>query len=311
MAKAVYHVALRLISRSIRSGLTGLCALLPCVANALPGIDTNVDICGQPATFPYVSAGYVADEKQDIDGGLGEVEQVNTAFDLMLRPDDRWSFGVGHRYAILKVDPLEAETNGHLHTLFFPLHWQSRSESGSFRASIAPAISTSSNILKDPGQYSADALQFLAALEWAQSLATAVNLRYGICGDHRFGNYRIYPLVSVDWQPNSDWAIEVGFPTLQARYRISSRFSSSVRFTPDGNEWHVADKSLENESRLVYEAYLLEWTLSWQASRSLALTASVGRQYQNRYEMTLRDGSQVQLSSEPSTRIGAALLWRF
>lgn len=285
--------------------------MLPCVAYALPGVDTNVDICGQPAAFPYLSAGYLADENQDIDGGLGEVQQVNTVFDLLLRPNDTWSFGVGHRYAILDFDSLEPETNGHLHTLFVPLHRQSRSETGSFRASIAPALSTSSNILKDPGEYSADALQLLAALEWGRSLGRKANLRFGVCGDHRFGSYRIYPLISVDWQPNADWSIEVGFPTLQARFRISSRFSSSVRFTPDGNEWHVAGKSLENQSRLVYEAYLLEWTLSWQASRSLAVTASVGRQYQNRYEMTLQDGSQVQLSSEPATRIGAAMVWRF
>ena len=84
-----------------------------------------------------------------------------------------------------------------------------------------------------------------------------------------------------------------------------------IRIAPDGNEWFVLDRNLENHSQFVYEAYALEWIFEWALNESFAITASVGRQIDNRFEMTLLDRSRVRLSSDPATRVGAALEWRF
>ena len=84
-----------------------------------------------------------------------------------------------------------------------------------------------------------------------------------------------------------------------------------MRITPDGNEWFVLDKPLINNSQFVYEAYALEWTFDWALNESFVISASVGRQFHNRFEMTFQDQSRVRLSGDPVTRVGAALEWRF
>ncbi|MCH8117486.1 MAG: hypothetical protein IIA78_05125 [Proteobacteria bacterium] len=284
-----------------------MCLSLFCFSNSLAG----VDICRQPTVYSQLSIAYYKHEKSSFESGIGETKQENVNFDLLFKLNDNWAFGAGHRYTILNVEPLELQTNGHLHTFFLPLHRQSQSDRKSFRFSIAPALSASSNVMRNPGEYQVDALQLLAALVWSRQLSDRMSLRYGVCGDHRFGRYEIYPLISVAWQPHADWTVELGFPASQLTYRVSASLTSSLRIAPDGNEWYVRDKSLQKRSRLVYEARMLEWAFNWQAHEHIVMTASVGRQFHNRYEMTLLDDSRVRLSSDAVTRIGAALAWRF
>ncbi len=254
---------------------------------------------------------YYDHEKSSFETNVGETDQVNVNFDLLFKLNHNWAFGAGHHYTALNVDPLELQTNGYLHTFFLPLHRQSQSDRKSFRFSIAPALSASSNVMKSPGEYNTDAFQLLVALVWSRQLSDRVNFRYGVCGDHRFGSYEIYPLVSVDWRPHADWTIELGFPTSQLTYQVSRSVTSSLRIAPDGNEWYVKDKALEMQSQVVYEARLLEWAFNWQAHKRFTVMASVGRQFHNRYEMTLLDESRVRLPSDSVTRVGAALAWRF
>jgi len=293
--------------KTVRRCVIGMCLSLCCVSNSLAG----VDICQQPTAYSQLSIAYYKDEKSTFESGIGEIGQENTSFDLLLHSKKNWAFGVGHRYTILNVDGLQLQTNGHLHTFFLSLHKQSQSDNKSFRFSVAPALSASSNVMKDPGEYSGDAIQVLAALVWGNTLSDRVTLRYGVCGDHRFGRYEIYPLISMDWQPHADWTIELGFPTTRVVYKASRNITSSLRIAPDGNEWFVMDKTLQKQSQFVYEALLLEWAINWQAHEHFRISASLGRNFDNRYEMTLLDDSQVQLSSDPATRIGAAVAWRF
>jgi hypothetical protein len=298
---------LRILWRLLRSCAIGMCISLSCLSISLAG----VDVCQQPTAFSHLSIAYYNHEESAIERSIGETNQENYNFDLQFELNENWAFGVGHRYVILNIDPIELQTNGHLHTFFLPLHKQSQSDGQSFRFSIAPALSASSNVMKDPSEYSADALQLLAALVWSRKLSERATFRYGICGDHRFGNYEVYPLISVDWQPHADWVIELGFPTTRLTYQVSRNITSSLRIAPDGNEWYVKTKSLEKRSRVIYEASLVEWAFNWQAQKHFAITASIGRQFHNRYAVTLQDESQVRLSSDSVTRIGAALEWRF
>jgi len=271
----------------------------------------NVDICQEPAADSHLSIAIYQHDKSSFERDLGETRQEGYDFDLQFGSTNKWTFGVGHHYRFLNVDRPELQTNGHLHTFFLPVHRLSKGDGKSFRISFAPALSASSNVMKDPGEYGADALQLLAALVWSRQLSDNVDIHYGLCGDHRFGSYQVYPLVSVDWQPHPDWKIELGFPASQLSYQVSKRLVSLLRISPDGNEWYVRDESLEKQSQLVYEAYTLKWAFNWQAHERVTLTASVGIQFHNRYEMTLLNDSRVRLSSESVARAGAALAWRF
>jgi len=298
---------MRIITRLLHSWLAMPCLYLSCVSNSL----ASVDICQEPTAGSHLSIAYQKDEKSSFERGLGEARQENYEFDLQFDLNNKWVIGAGHRYTNLNVGGLDLQSNGHLHTFFTPLHRLSQAEGKRFRFSIAPALSASSNVMKDPGEYSADALQLLVALVWSRQVSAQVGMRYGICGDYRFGNYRIYPLVSVDWQLHPDWKIELGFPVSQLSYRISINLVSSLRVAPDGNEWYVSDKSMQKKSKLVYEAYALEWAFDWRGHERLSLTASVGIQFDSRYELTLLDDSRATVSGESVARIGTAFVWHF
>ena len=262
-------------------------------------------------TYSHFSGAYYNHEKSSIDGTLGATNLENYNFDLLFNLNDKWIFGAGHRYTILNVNGLELQTNGHLHTFFLPVHRLSQTDRGSFRISIAPALSASSNVMKSPNEYTADTFQFLAALVWSRHISDRLSLRYGICGDHRFGSYQIYPLIAVEWRPHPDWTVELGFPTSQLNYQVSANLTSLLRIVPDGNEWYVKDKDLEQQSHLVYEAFTFEWVFNWQAHKDFLITTSVGWQFHKRYEATRLDDSRIRSASASGARLGLALLWRF
>lgn len=291
----------------VQSCFTSLCLLPFCISSSLAG----VDICRPPAPFSHLSIAFSRQQASSIEPANGEVDQENSRFDLQLQLRNDWTFGAGHRYTILNIDPLQPQTNGHLHTYFLALHKQRRLANSSVRFSIAPALSASSNVAKKPAEYSADALQVLAALIWSRQLSDRSRLWYGACGDHRFGGYKFYPSVGIEIKAADDWTIELGFPASQLTHRISGNLRSSLRIRPDGNEWYVEDEGLEKESRVVYEGWSLEWDVEWQVNEHFLITAGVGRQFRNRFELTLLDDSRVRFHSDPATRFSAAVAWRF
>jgi hypothetical protein len=288
--------------------LAALWLYLACVPDSL----ASVDICQKPVSDSYFSTDFNKHNQSSLEGNLGNARQENYDLDLVVKSKDNGlSFGFGHRYTIINFDRITPGTNGHLHTLFLPFHKLSQNNHRNFRVSIAPAVSASSNVINHPGRYTADALQLLAALVWDRHLSDQVSLQYGICGDHRFGSYQIYPLISVHWQLHPDWEAELGYPAARLSHQLSPKLNSVLRITPDGNEWYVLDEDRTQRSKFVYESYALEWTFNWQVREKLTLTASVGRQLRNRYQITLQDGSRIQLAGDSASRIAAGLRWRF
>jgi hypothetical protein len=304
---SVRRAIIRINSPWVRTCLIGLVLCLPCTSFA----SSDIDVCQEPTAESHLSIGYFNYETTPFEGFLGTSDRENFSTDLLFRLNSHWFLGGGHRSEILNVDRLELQTNGFLHTFYFPVVWVNRSDEKSFQFSIAPALSASSNVTSEPSEYTADALQILASVVWGWQISDRLGLRYGVCGDHRFGEYRVYPLISANWQPHPDWRIELGFPSSEVTYRITERLTSSLRITPNGNEWYVKDRSLQQHSQLVHEAYVLEWRFNWRAHENLILTANVGREFHSRYELTLLDGSSVRLSSSPATRIGVGLAWLF
>ena len=302
-----HDATLTVLCRFVRALAVGMSVFLLYSSNSL----ASVDVCQQPSNFSHLTVAYYGHSTSDVAGSAGQIDRENRNVDLQFKMDETWSFGVGHRYVILDMDPIELQTNGHLHTLFFPVHRQSTSGSKGFRFSIAPSLSASSNVLKDPGEYSTDTFQFLAALVWSRELSDRVELRYGVCGDHRFGSYEIYPSITIAWQPRTDLMVEMGFPTTRLSYQASPNTSLSLRIAPYGNEWHVKSKDMDNQSQLVFEASLVECAITWQARKQLSVTASVGRIFHGQYDVTLLDDSRVGFSYDAVTRVGAALEWRF
>lgn len=280
---------------------------LPCLSHAAPA----VDVCRDPADEPTISAAYYDNAASPFDRNPGRTDRDDFSTDVLLTSGGPWAFGGGHRSAILNVDQLEPQTNGYLHTFFFTAHRFARSGNRGLRFSVAPALSASSNITKDTDEYTADAVQLLVAVVRNQQLSERVGLRYGICGDHRFGGYRVYPAIGFRWQGHPDWTVDVGFPDSQLSYQASRRIATSLRLTPNGNEWYVKDKSLDKYSRFAYSASLAQWALDWRVHEDLVLSASIGKEFARRYEMTLTDDRRVRLDSKAGVRLGIAVAWLF
>ena len=286
-------------------------AIVLCVTSSFSSISiAGANVCDQPADHSFVSVGFNNSEESDV-AGINRVDLRSTNFDLRSARHDSWTFGVSHRYDKFGFDPIDLQTNGHLHTLFFPLHRQFRSGRKGFRVSLAPAATASSNVIGHLSRYSSDALNLLVALTWSTSLSDQSTLRYGICGDNSFGEYTLYPSIGIGWKPHADWKIELGFPITRLTFQATRDISSSLRVMPDGNEWYVKDKSLEEDSQFVFEAILAEWAVRWQALDRLSVMASVGRQFDIEYDVTLVDGTRAQFTGDSTTRFGAALEWRF
>jgi len=272
---------------------------------------TSVDICQEPVAESHLAIAYYDQEYSSFERGQGATDRVNYSTDFLLAVNKKWNLGFGHRSTILNVDDQELQTNGYLHTFYFPVHRTSHSDSKSFRISIAPALSGSSNVTEDLNEYTKDALQLLAAMVWSRRISDQLGLSYGICADYRLGGYQAYPVISFNWQPHPDWTIELGFPTSKLSYEVTKRFNLSLSVSPDGNEWYVKNKSLEKSSKLVYEAYVLELAFNWRLRQRFMFTTSIGREFDGRYDMTLLDDSRVRLSIDSATRFGMALAWFF
>ena len=149
----------RISSRLIQNYLAGTCLVLSSFSIAA----ASVDICRQPTDDSHLSIAYYDHDRSFIDGGIATTDPENLNSELLFKLSDSLALGIGHQYTILNADLIEPQTNGHLHTISLPLHRHNRSDRGSVRFSIAPALSASSNVISDPGSYKGDALQLLAA----------------------------------------------------------------------------------------------------------------------------------------------------
>lgn len=268
-------------------------------------------MCEEPADESFAAIAYVDHERSSLSGRAGSTNQENQNLDLLIASEaGRFAWGLGHRYLIFDFADIEPQTNAHLHTTFVPLHW-TFAGARQLRFSAAVALSASSNVMGHPQEWSRDTPQLLAALVATSRKSDAVSLRYGLCGDHRFGEYRLYPAAAIAWRFAEAWSLELGFPSSLIRFQPTDRLRSTLAIAPDGNEWHVEDRDFELRSQLVYEAIALEWTTDWRIHPRLTLSLHLGRQLDNRYAMTLENGERVSVSGEPAMRVGGGVRWRF
>lgn len=284
----------------------GVIALVA-IAAAAPA-HAGISACDDPETHSFAAAAFVYHDQSSLRERAGATNQENQALDLLIAsPSKRFSYGFGHRYVIFDFTGIEPQTNAHLHTSFVPLHWRQ----DDLRVSAALALSASSNVMGHPQEYESETLQLLFAVVKKREVNERIAFEYGVCGDHRFGEYAAYPVVGVDWRPHPDWTLELGFPRTRIGFAIADGLSASLQVAPDGNEWRVKNRDFSAESDFVYEAIALEWVTAWEPVTQLTLALRLGRQLRNEYEMTLASGERVSVSSEPADRVGFEVRWRF
>lgn len=285
-----------------------LAVIAACGSLAAGPARAGAAVCADPAAQSYAAGEFAWHGRSPLRERAGATDQENQNLDVLVAsPSRSFSYGFGHRYMIFDFSAIEPQTNAHLHTSFVPLHWQR----GNLRLSAAAALSASSNVMGHPQEYESETLQLLFAAVVAKDVDEHLAFVYGLCGDHRFGEYRVYPVAGVEWRPHPDWTLEVGFPETRIAYTVTNDFETSLQVAPDGNEWRVENRDFSAESDFVYEAVALEWITEWSPVSRLTVALSLGRQLRNRYEMTLANGQRALVSGAPADRVGVGLRWRF
>lgn len=224
--------------------------------------------------------------------------------------DRKVTVGYGHQYSIVDIDTLfPSETspvaNGHLHTLYVPIDlageaWQLR---------LQPALSVSSNLLKKPGNIGADAWQPNVALLRQFGDSPESGWVAGFCGDHRFGDYRVYPSISWNRQ-HGRWSLRIGWPDTAIKASIRESLSTGLRIGPAGNRWFVHDSDA-GDSLFIHEAWRAEWYLDWRFARSWRVNMNLGKLLENRYEFELENGAWFQDDTDSPLQARVGIIWHF
>jgi hypothetical protein len=285
---------------------TGLAAALLAAPPALGG--TAYDVCREPSPEPAFRAGYQLHDEVQLGGA--ELGRDDWATDVRVRTGNDWLIGGSYRGALLDESEVGFQTNGYLHSFYFELH-RLRTDDRRVRWAVAPALSGSSNVTKDPDEYDGEAWQFLFAAVWEWPASDALTYRAGLCADHRFGRYRAYPAVALVWRPSQDWLVEAGVPDTRVTWRPDATLSGAFGVYPNGNEWYVKDQTLQHASMFEYRAWAADLSLAWRATPAIGLTFVAGVDIDAEYRGELDDGSRPALDAGTVRRVGIEFEWRF
>jgi len=277
--------------------------------------NAGVNICTVQPTSAYFEAGYLEQSREPLNVNAGSVSSSVFNFNFLYKwpetASGTWYSGLGHQYTIFDFQDLDVQTNGHQHTLYLPLFYTLKSHAANLQLSFAPALSVSSNILKQPDQYDANALQGLGSLVYRTDTSDPLNWLAGFCADHRFGNFRVYPIFGLEWGLSPAWQAVLAFPDSQVTHRLSERIQWQLQVGPDGNQWHIKDKELQQSSAFTLAAWLAEWQIDWRVAPGFSLSASLGKVFNADYRFTLANGEDVVADADNSTRYRIAARLEF
>src|SRR5690606_38546479 len=171
------------------------------------GARATPSVCDDPASVSFAAFELVRQERATLDVAPAATTRPETRdFELHFARDaGRFAWGIAHRYAILHFSGADLQTNGHLHTSFAPLHWTVPERN--LRVSAAPALSASSNVVGHPREWQGDTLQLFAAVVATARVSETLAFRYGLCADHRFGDYAVYPTLGAVRRFGTHWRV--------------------------------------------------------------------------------------------------------
>jgi len=221
--------------------------------------------------------------------------QVFAGFHRFEEGDGTLDVGLDYQYTRYVYDGIDGR-NRDLHRFQFPLRYQGITDGWSIDASIAPGISTSSNVLKEFfDQVSGDDLFATARLEGRRDWRSR-NWIVGLAYDRTFGRPLVYPIAGVELSPSDALDLRLAFPDPGFRYRWSDRQTLSGRLFPAGHQWHVMtdDFSAEFDYRVEGLRAQLGWSIRlW---KKITLDISGGYEFARKHYLT--DDLGVRIESD-------------
>lgn len=279
----------------------------------------TVAITTAPVTPAAAATGVCAPDKF----GLGYESLLDAAFEdvagaslrgrdhaldipFLTRARDGWldGFGMRYRYRRFEFEGIEGR-NRDLHELAFPLAVAGRTDRWAFGGCFAPAVATSSNVLKDLGSRgSRDDLRLRLGLTLRRELADGAVWTVGLRRDDRFGSGKLYP--SFAWEPATAqrWRVRLGLPDSAFSFRAGERHELGAELGPAGNRWHVVTDDFADEFAYEVRAGQLETYWTYGVLPRLALRLSAGYRFARHHRFVDDRGVAVSSGAEDAAYLG-------
>jgi hypothetical protein len=135
--------------------------------------------------------------------------------------------------------------------------------------------------------------------------------QYGLHVDRAFGDYDVRPVLGVGWQASKRTWVELGFPKVNIRHRLSRALESYFLIKPAGGQWkeEIKTATTREEVSLQYRNWQLGVGVNFHWRGPVWLNAELG-QLRNR-SILAYDESVVSVRATPEQgqywRIGASL----
>ena len=212
-----------------------------------------------------------------------------------------FTLGLEAQYSILNFDSVSPMTNGHLHRWGLSFSGVDQYNDANILYEVTPAISVSSNALKNPELINGESLQLNTALIYNKKLNRQLAWVVGFRSDYRFGGYSLYPVGGVCWQPSQEWLLQLVWPDFRVRKAISRSLQLSLFTHPDGNRWHVFSEDLQRDSLLTYRSVVMGISLEWLMTPLVEWSLAVERQGETDYNLVLDDDRWLQTGAASTT----------
>ena len=227
--------------------------------------------------------------------------ELNSAWVLAREQQHSRSIGFNFQYTNVNLESIDAMTNGHLHTWDFPFEGRLSNTGSELFYDITPAISVSSNALKNPELIDADGLQLNLGMVFKKNISLDSAWLAGLRSDYRFGPYRAYPVVGVCLHPARDWDLQLAFPDFSVLKRFNRGISLKLFAEPVGNQWHVFSKDLTQESDFGYNAIAVGLSAQWHISASINVGLVIENQTNRHLRFVLEDNTFIDVKADSST----------
>lgn len=172
------------------------------------------------------------------------------------------------------------------------------------RVTIIPGINSDfENISGDDVKFSA----FYQAIYRRSSTLTWV---MGLGAGHQFGDTQAFPIFGAIYKPNEKWHFNLVFPEFEASYIASAKSHWYLSVKPTGRTWNIEVESSNDNVDITTKEIRVALGTVYAVNQSLALRVEVGSAMNRELDLTLDNGSEVELDVEDATFIGLSLEYR-
>ncbi len=282
-----------------------LAALLPAViaaaqagcASARPSADASTD-AGRP---PFLALSVTRQPAADFSSSPAPAtvstreNQVSAGFHRFNAGNGTLDVGLDYQYTRYVYYGIDGR-NRDLHRFQFPLTYRNTHGTWTIDGSIAPGLSTSSNVLKEFfDRISSNDLFATARLE-ARRGGPARNWVLGVAHDRAFGESRLYPILGIELSAGDALDIRLVVPDPGFQYRWSDRQSLSGRLFPAGHQWHVMTDDFSAEFDYRVEGFRAQ--LGWSIRLWKQVTLDISGAYEFGRTHYLTDDLGVRIESD-------------